>query len=169
MRRPLKAATALAATLAACSCVGPFEQLGRVAESEPNFTANAGKNRILIRNLFVIGPQPGQALPPGSTAPVHLTVINQRTEPDRLVSIAAPGVFQGGQIAQGGLEIRPLGLAGGTPTPQAQLTGLSRELRSGAYIPMELRFQRAGTIRTQVPVLPPNDWRATYSPWPSPG
>lgn len=136
-------------------------------EFAPNVGANETFNNMLIRNAFVIGGASGSPLPPGSSAPLYVTLVSHRAEPDRLVSVRAAGVFSGAVIPGGGLNLPPKQLIGGGPRPQAMLTGLTMQLRSGSYIPITFTFQDAGSIDKQVPVLPPSRWRATYSPTPS--
>ncbi|SDQ51904.1 hypothetical protein SAMN04489764_0989 [Thermostaphylospora chromogena] len=162
-RTPL---VALALVLATASCVGPFEQL-EGQEFIPNYAANASKSGILVRDMYVVGPPAGERVGPGTALPVYMTVISQLGHDDRLVEVRAPGTFEGGEVNGGTMQVPPKGMAGGGPAPQARLTGLTRELRSGVYISVDLRFQRTGTIRVETPVLTPDDWRATLSPWPA--
>ena len=60
----------------------------------------------------------------------------------------------------------PVNLTG--PTPSAVLTSLSKPLTAGAYVPVTLVFQHAGTVTLQVPVEPQSYYWATYSPPASP-
>ncbi|MBP2702211.1 copper chaperone PCu(A)C [Microbispora sp. RL4-1S] len=133
-----------------------------------NDGGNAGVAGILLRNAFLIGEPAGRPMEAGAGMPLYLVLINQSGVADRLISVSAPGVFEGSRLPEGGLEIPAGGSAGGTATPQAQLTGLIRPFRSGGTIPVTFHFEHAGAVVVPVPVLPPDQWRTTYSPWPSP-
>jgi copper(I)-binding protein len=61
--------------------------------------------QIDIRNLFVLGPKPGQTLAQGAAAPLYATIINQvKGRPDKLVSVSSPA-FSQAKISGGGLVI----------------------------------------------------------------
>ena len=68
---------------------------------------NASRGDLAIRNVFVLGPEPGQRLPAGGAAPVYAWIVARGTVPDRLVAVDAPGVAQTAEIAGGGLTLPP--------------------------------------------------------------
>jgi copper(I)-binding protein len=59
---------------------------------------NASAHQVDIRNTFILGPQPGQRLAAGSSAPVYAWFVNNGPA-DRLVAAEAPGVAKSVQIA----------------------------------------------------------------------
>ncbi|WP_440097750.1 hypothetical protein [Streptosporangium sp. H16] len=169
MRSTTSTLCAAVLLLAACACGKEGDAGFSTEEFAPNTGANEIVNDVYVRNAFVIGGPAGEPLPPGSGVPLYVTLVNQRTEPDRLVSVSASPTFEGFRVRGGGLDLPVRQPVGGDVNPQALLTGSTGDLRSGTYLPVSFRFQDAGTVRVQVPVLPPSQWRATYSPWPSPG
>ncbi|MEV5571062.1 hypothetical protein AB0L06_13515 [Spirillospora sp. NPDC052269] len=65
----------------------------------------AAKPQVSIRNMFLLGPAPEQALPAQSSIPLYATLINEvagRT--DRLVSVSVPG-FGPAKIADQGVAL----------------------------------------------------------------
>jgi copper(I)-binding protein len=132
-----------------------------------NEGANVNVGQVMLRNAFLIGGPAGRPLQPGASVPMYLALLNNGRGADKLVSVSAQGVFQGAILPAGGLVVPPNGFVGGTPTPQVLMTGLVKQLRSGSTVPVRLRFQHTGSTTVQVPVLPPSNWRATYSPWPA--
>ncbi|MEV4477727.1 copper chaperone PCu(A)C [Nonomuraea sp. NPDC049504] len=149
---------AMLLALTACGDDTPYS----VDEFSPNVGANASVNGMLLRNAFILGGESGDPLDPGSDAPLYLTLVNQGSQKDRLVSVSSPGHFTGSRM-NGDWSVPPDGMAGGGPVPQATLTGLAKPLPSGSYIPVVFTFQHAGQTRKQIPVLPPSQWR-TQSP-----
>ncbi|WP_219519389.1 hypothetical protein [Nonomuraea ceibae] len=144
-----------------------MDPAGRSTEEYPaNYAANEIVNGMMLRNAFVIGGAAGQPMQAGSNAPVYLALYNQRGQTDELISVSAAPVFSGASIPGGELPVQPGQLAGGGLQPQAVLTGLTRQLRSGSYIPVVFTFRDAGTLKKQVPVLPPSQWRTPFSPAP---
>jgi copper(I)-binding protein len=154
--------------LTVSSCARQSAEGFDLRESSPNAGASASASGILLRNAFIIGGAAGAPLQPGAHAPMYLVLMSQSAVPDRLVAVNGRPAFQSAVIPAGGLSIPPRQIVGEGPAPQVLLTGLTQPLLSGSFIAVELVFQNAGTVKIQVPVLPPTLWRATYSPWPSP-
>lgn len=100
---------------------------------------------IMIRNLFVLGPDSGRQLKPGSAAPVYGVIINGSTDgrPDKLLAVTSPAFQQGARINGGsGITLplnQPISLtsspkpaqpapdataqpSGATPTPSGKAT-----------------------------------------------
>jgi hypothetical protein len=162
----VSAAAALMLTLS--SCVRGSAEGFDLREASPNAGASGSASGILLRNAFILGGAAGAPLQPGAHTPMYLVLMSQSAAPDRLVAVNGRPTFQSAIIPAGGLPIPPRQIVGEGPVPQVLLTELNRPLRSGSFVAVELVFQNAGTVRIQVPVLPPTLWRATYSPWPSP-
>jgi copper(I)-binding protein len=109
-----------------------------------------------------------RATPEGaSTAAAYLTIANETTRPDRLLSGSAPGVesilphsmsMTGGimrmRVLAEGLDIPPRGAVTLAPGgDHLMLTGLKQGLRAGQALVLRLKFARAGEVRVRVPVL----------------
>lgn len=133
------------------------------------------KNGVAVRNLFVLGPPPGQQINPGSAATLYGTVVNDSTDAqaDRLIGISAPGVAQTTQIQGGGIDLPyqrlvRLGVASqaGITTPLVILQGLATPLNGGESINLTLQFEKAGALQAAVPVVPRDGYYTTYAPAP---
>jgi len=124
-------------------------------------------NGIRITNVFVLGAPSGASLPAGSSASLFLSLFNDGTTADTLVSATAAGAssvtLDGAPVALP--SETPVNLTG--PQPSAVLNNLSAPLASGGYIPVTLQFKNAGPVTLQVPVEPQSYYWATYSPAPS--
>jgi copper(I)-binding protein len=89
---------------------------------------NASVHQVDIRNAFVLGPDPGQRLAAGGSAPLYAWFVNHAPSPDRLVAVDAPGVAQSVEITGGSIDLPPGRLvsitqAAGTPLPGATASG----------------------------------------------
>ena len=124
-------------------------------------------NGIRITNVFVLGAPSGASLPAGSSAGLFLSLFNDGTTADTLVSATAGGAssvtLDGAPVALPS-EI-PVNLTG--PQPSAVLNNLSAPLSSGGYVAVTLQFKNAGPVTLQVPVEPQSYYWSTYSPAPS--
>ena len=126
-----------------------------------------------IRNLFVLGPDLGRTLAPGSSVPLYGVLLNTTGNPDRLVGMSAPGLAQSSRLPAGGVELPPGRLVSLDEVPGTQvgpavvLQGIIGGQRGGEWIDLALRFQRAGVVRTQVPIVPRSGYYLTYSPVPT--
>jgi copper(I)-binding protein len=65
---------------------------------------NASAHQVDIRNTFILGPESGQRLAAGSSAPVYAWFVNNGPA-DRLVAAEAPGVARSVQIAGGAFDL----------------------------------------------------------------
>jgi copper(I)-binding protein len=124
-------------------------------------------NGIRITNVFVLGAPSGASLPAGSSASLFLSLFNDGTTADTLVSATAAGAssvtLDGAPVALP--SETPVNLTG--PQPSAVLNNLSAPLASGGYIPVTLQFKNAGPVTLQVPVEPQSYYWSSYSPAPS--
>ncbi|WP_433180275.1 hypothetical protein [Actinoallomurus sp. CA-150999] len=68
---------------------------------------NASVGRVDVRNAFVLGPEPGQRLPVGASAPFYAWIVVKGTSADKLVGVEAAGTAQSVEIANGGLDLPP--------------------------------------------------------------
>lgn len=128
-----------------------------------NFGVDTTQNGITFDNVFVLGPSPGSALPPGGQASVFLAI--QAQNGDRLVSVHAPGAATAVRIAGGSVTLPPLTLVDMSgPEPKVALTGLTSPLGGGETVQLSFTFAEAGTITFGVPVQPHAYAYATYSP-----
>jgi copper(I)-binding protein len=125
-------------------------------------------NGIKITNVFVLGGPSGSTVPAGQSASLFLSLYNNGSATDKLVSASSPSSatvkLDGGSVPLPAYT--PVNLTG--PTPSAVLTSLSKPLTAGGYIPLTLVFQHAGAVTLQVPVEPQSYYWATYSPPASP-
>ncbi len=129
--------------------------------------AATGSGFIGIRDVFVLGPPPGAALPAGSAAGAFAVVINTGPR-DRLVSVSAPGTASSVSLPSGGVTVgRNSTVLLSGPVPRIVLQGLKHSLASGGTITMVFSFQNAGTKRITVPVLAKAQYLETYSPPPA--
>ncbi|WUH98024.1 hypothetical protein OHR68_31660 [Spirillospora sp. NBC_00431] len=63
--------------------------------------------QIVLRNVFLLGPRPGEPIPPGSSLPLYGVVINQvKGSQDRLVSVSST-LFGKAKIDGDGLVLPP--------------------------------------------------------------
>ncbi|WP_165959159.1 hypothetical protein [Actinomadura sp. KC345] len=62
-----------------------------------------GPAQILLRNMFLLGPKPGEAVSPGMSLALYGTMISQ-DKADRLISVSSP-LFATGQISGGGIAL----------------------------------------------------------------
>lgn len=166
-------ALAIVPAVSACG-VGNDPQTARATQLTEGVNVTT-KNGVAVRNLFILGPAPGQQLAARSAATVYASIVNDSSDgrPDRLVGISAPGVAQGGQIQGGGIDLpyRRLVRVGvatqaGITTPLIILQDLATPLSGGESINLTLRFEQAGELTAAVPVVPRDGYYTTYAPAP---
>jgi len=159
----IAAAVALTPALAGCAA-------GLNAQTNQPFDTTDGTSvefhDIAIRDAFVLGSDVNAALQPGQSAGMFLAMVN-RGGADQLTAVSALGTAASVTIRGGTVNLaqgRPALLTG--PVPQLVLSGLTRPLNSGMSIVVALSFQKAGTVTMIVPVIPPVNYYATFSPPP---
>lgn len=114
---------------------------------------NTAVGQLALRNLAVLPPSSGPTYQPGSEARMSMTVVNQGQQPDRLVAVrtAVAGsvtvVRSSGPVPS--LEVPALGTAEGY---FLALKGLTRSLRPGEYIAVDMQFAVNGQKQILVPV-----------------
>jgi hypothetical protein len=130
----------------------------------PDSAGSSAMGSLSVRNVFVLGAPIGRNLVKGQSASLFLAVINGGA-PDKLVSISAPGSATSVTLPAGGVPVvygHPVFLSG--PKPELVLVDLTRTIRSGSSLKLNLTFQKAGTISLVVPVMPRAVQYETYAP-----
>lgn len=134
----------------------------------PTAGTSATVGKITISNAFVLGAPAGDVLAAGQNAGVFLGLTNIGSA-DRLINVSAPGVAQSVRITGGQVPLRSehaVLLTG--PQPDVVLENLLRPLTGGSVITIRLTFQKAGTVKLQVPVMPRSQYYSTLLPAPAP-
>lgn len=155
--RALALATLIAVVGTGCAAGGAAEPTAR---SDGD---NATVNGVQLRNIFILGPPPGQAARSGGAVPLYMWVLNESGHPDRLVSAAAVGTARSLRIPGGAIDL-PVGELV-HPQSRAQrlvLRGLLHPLRAGEAVRVTFEFERAGAIDVTVPVMPYANFYTTY-------
>ena len=126
-------------------------------------------NGIKISDAFVLGAPSGSTVPTGSSASMFLSLFNNGTNNDQLVSVSAPGSATSVKVSGGTVSLPPNSLVDLTgPQPSVVLSSLTKPLDGGQSIPVTLDFQHAGSVTLNVPVEPQSFDFSTYSSPPSP-
>ncbi len=68
---------------------------------------NASAHLVDIRNVFLLGPAPGQRLPAGGNAPLYAWFVNRAATADKLVAVEAQGVAKTADVTGGGVALPP--------------------------------------------------------------
>lgn len=170
MRRPL----AVTALIVACCTTAPALvscSAGQITQTDSQVSAVDGAygdvgNDIALRDVLIPLP-PGRSgtYPAGSTVPVLLTIVNQGTRADELISVRSPAADQ--VLVMGTSTIPPgsnvTSTVGATPAgaqPRSPLVFgelrivliTSRPLRAGLNTPVTFVFRDAGELTVQVPM-----------------
>jgi copper(I)-binding protein len=124
---------------------------------------------IKISNAFVLGAPSGATVPAGESASLFLSISNDGSASDTLVSASATGSADSVTLDGGTVTLPAYSAVNLTgPQPSAVLKNLSKPLTAGGYVPVTLDFEHAGVVTFQVPVEPQSYYWATYSPPASP-
>jgi hypothetical protein len=116
-------------------------------------STNEAIGALAIRHIRVLPPRGREDYPVGSDATVALTVVNEGTEEDTLTSVTAEGAASVDVIGPGGRPAELVAPAQGTASQYAfVLRGLTRAVRPGNYISMELTFEKNGSQEMLVPI-----------------
>ncbi|GIH29501.1 hypothetical protein Aph01nite_78110 [Acrocarpospora phusangensis] len=113
-----------------------------------------GEKGMRVSQAFVLGPDSGGQLPAGGAAPLYLILTNQNQAPDSLVGVTAlPDQATSVKVASP-IQVPPNTLVNtGQPTPQLTVEGLKNALRGGETLTLTLKFQSAGDVTLDVPVI----------------
>lgn len=117
--------------------------------------SNESVGALALRNLRVLAPEgEGSAVyEQGEDAEARMSIVNKDADEDVLVSVTSPLAASvdivGVDGPQDELDIAPLA---STSAFALVLRGLTREVRTGEYIEMELVFERSGSESVLVPV-----------------
>ena len=173
-----------AAVVTASGCAAGFEPYTSPSykpRDAANYPDTGNSSPVAVRHAYVLGPGPDEGpFAEGSDAAVYLSLVNQTTTPDRLVSAESPvaeevevkgGEQDGIQLPepqQGRTEGEPV-LVGQPPYSDNTVTlaKLTRELPNGSVARVTFTFQRAGEVTMELPVAPRVAHRSTLSPAPS--
>jgi copper(I)-binding protein len=159
-RLVLGAAAVLIPLLAGCEA---GNEAPTIQFHPPTDAATAMAGAISIRNVFVLGAPLGSQLRKGEAAGLFLAIVNNGA-PDRLLAITTANAASV-SLPSGGVPVlyrHPVFLSG--PKPQIVLTDLTRSISSGTTIKLKLKFQKAGLVTLEAPVVPRAAHYATYSP-----
>ncbi|MDF5751709.1 copper chaperone PCu(A)C [Spongiactinospora sp. TRM90649] len=186
-RWAIAAAAFLAAAPALAGCATGFDATTATHYSPTEARATTVRG-IQISQGFVLGPETGNTLPKGGSAPVYLTLANIGEDKEQLVGdddqltgataegvgtvkLTAPVSLPLGQRA----TTSGAGDQAGAATPQAASTGpqmviegLVNPLAGGEYVPITLQFANAGAVQVTLPVIPRTREFANWSPAPAP-
>jgi copper(I)-binding protein len=136
-------------------------QISQTAEQVAATLGNGGSiGQIQLRDAKFVFQPPiagGSVYQPGQDAPLQFTIINEGTQPDRLLGVSSPIAGGGrvspnaqvgpGQVLTAGYQ-QPLAAAPrpGTTKIEAVLAGLHEPIRAGLTYPVTFRFQRSGQL-----------------------
>ncbi|GAA0985372.1 hypothetical protein GCM10009555_060720 [Acrocarpospora macrocephala] len=171
-RRVIAVAALLAAApvLAACGAGDKANTTQPYAPTDAQvlITDNVyGERGMRVSQAFVLGPDSGGQIPSGGAAPLYLVLTNENPAPDSLVSVT-PLPDQATSVkVTAPVQVPPHTLVNtGQPTPQLAVEGLKNALRGGETLRLTLKFQTAGDITMDVPVITRSREYATLPPVP---
>lgn len=169
-RRWIVATAALLAApvLAGCSAGFGANTAKPYAPNEAGVLIEQGKygsRGIQIPQAFVLGPDSGAQLAWRGSAPIYLNIINTAGAPDTLTAVSA-GPLGNVKVATP-IQLPSNQLVNtGKPTPQLILEGLSKSLRGGETVKLDLTFANAGLVSLNVPVVTRSREFKDYPPAP---
>jgi copper(I)-binding protein len=129
-------------------------------------TSNYGTRGIHIPQAFILGPDSGAQLVYGGSAPVYLNILNTNGAPDTLTAVNAGNMATAKVTAPIQLPSNQL-VNTGKPSPQIMLEGISKGLRGGESIRLDLQFANAGVVSMNVPVVTRSREFKDYPPAPN--
>ncbi|GAB3152972.1 copper chaperone PCu(A)C [Microbispora hainanensis] len=173
-RRAIAVAALLAAAIPALAACGAGFDANTNAPYAPNEAGVLydgdgpgkayGKNGVMIPQAFILGPDSGQELAAGGSAPLYLTLLNSTGTADQLTSIVPEEQKATSASVQSPIDLQPGVLA---KTPGVTIDGLKTALRGGESIKLTLLFKNAGDISLTVPVVARSREFATLPPAPT--
>ncbi|MEV0203042.1 copper chaperone PCu(A)C [Nonomuraea sp. NPDC050691] len=157
-RRWIVAAAALLAApvLAGCSAGFGANTNKPYAPNEAGVLIEQGKygspRGVQIPQAFILGPDSGAQLAWRGSAPIYLNILNTAGAPDTLTAVSA-GTLGTVKVAAP-VQLPPNQLVNtGKPSPQLMLESLSKSLRGGETVRLDLTFANAGVVSLNVPVI----------------
>jgi hypothetical protein len=171
-RRP--AAIAIAGVFAIAPLVSACAAGQHPQSAKPTQLAegvNAVANGVYVRNVFLLGPAPGQQLTAGSSAPLYAWFVNKALTPDRLIAVETSGVAQVAEIAGGAVNLPPGQLITTVQPPgtQAAPSATPSAPKTHAAKPPARRTPKPGTSGTATPGTATPGTSATPSTSATPG
>ncbi|WP_433512935.1 copper chaperone PCu(A)C [Nonomuraea sp. CA-143628] len=127
---------------------------------------NYGTRGIQIPQAFILGPDSGAQLVYGGSAPVYLNILNTNGAPDTLTAVNAGTMATAKVTTPIQLPSNQL-VNTGKPSPQIMLEGISKGLRGGESIRLDLQFTNAGVVSMNVPVVTRSREFKDYPPAPN--
>ncbi|MEV6159319.1 copper chaperone PCu(A)C [Nonomuraea sp. NPDC052129] len=127
---------------------------------------NYGTHGIQIPQAFILGPDSGAQLVYGGSAPVYLNILNTNGAPDTLTAVNAGTMATAKVTTPIQLPSNQL-VNTGKPSPQIMLEGISKGLRGGESIRLDLQFANAGVVSMNVPVVTRSREFKDYPPAPN--
>lgn len=125
--------------------------------------ANFSQGGIDARNMFLLGPVPGQTLARGATVPVYGNLISDSDAEDALTGVSAPEFAAAGAVKNGALALPAHQLVTlGRTTTSVILTGIGTPLTGGESVKVTFTFRNARAITVSVPVVAQQGDYATY-------
>ncbi|MFC4118473.1 copper chaperone PCu(A)C [Nonomuraea zeae] len=125
-----------------------------------------GKRDIQIPQAFILGPDAGAQLAWRGSAPIYLNILNTAGAPDTLQAVSAGNLGTVKVTAPIQLPSNQL-VNTGKPTPQIMLEAISKSLRGGESIKLDLQFAKAGIVSLNVPVVTRSREYKDYPPAPN--
>jgi periplasmic copper chaperone A len=160
---------ASAPALASCSA-------GQITQTDSQVAAVDGAygdvgNSIALRDVLIPAPSSSDGTyPAGSNVPVLLTIVNQGTSADELISVTSPAADRvlvlGTRIIPPGTNVTStVASVPGTGQPQSPLVAgqlrivldTTQPLRAGLNTPVTFAFRNTGTLTVLVPMAAPPD------------
>jgi copper(I)-binding protein len=125
--------------------------------------ANFSQGGIDARDMFLLGPAPGQTLAKGSTVPVYGNLISDTDAEDALTGVSAPAFAAAGAVRNGALALPPHQLVTlGRTTTSVILSGTGSPLMGGESVKVTFTFRNARAITVSLPVVAQQGDYATY-------
>jgi copper(I)-binding protein len=151
--RPVRLAVVTAAVLGLSACGASLDAQTYQERNNAESTDTA-VGTLALRDIAVEPPE-DERYEVGDDAGVSITVTNAAPEQDRLVEVTSPDAEEVVVVDEDGeeteMEVPSLGSTQGLV--QLELRGLTRELRSGEFITLQLRFEQNGATEVLVPVI----------------
>jgi copper(I)-binding protein len=151
--RPVRLALVTAAVLGLSACGASLDAQTYQERNNAESTDTA-VGTLALRDLAVEPPS-GERYDVGDDAGVSITVTNAAPEQDRLAEVTSPDAEEVAVVDEDGeeteMQVPSLGSTQGLV--QLELRGLTRELRSGEYVTLQLRFEQNGATEVLVPVI----------------